>query len=127
MQRSAKRLPPMCPEADDVEPVICPHRTPRTPQSYPISPVHQRPAADAVDASTHTHPSNMTTTDSKPLTSQEVNNARFNAEAAAWDSNKKHVESVQKAFEAILRYVPEFADGRGKSTSSHVADNQTHR
>jgi hypothetical protein len=63
----------------------------------------------------------MPTTASKPLSSQEVNNARFNEEAAAWDSNKKHVESVQKAYEAILRYVPEFADGRGKSMFLHVS------
>jgi len=59
----------------------------------------------------------MTETASRPAapkTSQEVNNARFNAEAAAWDSNQKHVESTQKAFEAILREVPAFAEGRGK-------------
>lgn len=66
----------------------------------------------------------MTTTASKALSSQEINNARFNAEAAAWDSNKKHVESVQKAYEAILRHVPEFADGRGKSMSLHVSVTQ---
>jgi hypothetical protein len=59
----------------------------------------------------------MTTTASHLVTSQQLNSARFNEEAAAWDSNKKHVESVQKAFDAILRYVPEFADGRGKSMS----------
>ncbi|KAF2276384.1 S-adenosyl-L-methionine-dependent methyltransferase [Westerdykella ornata] len=49
------------------------------------------------------------------LSSQEVNNARFNAEAAEWDNNKKHVESVQKCLEALLRYVPELADERGKN------------
>ncbi|ORY19582.1 S-adenosyl-L-methionine-dependent methyltransferase, partial [Clohesyomyces aquaticus] len=46
--------------------------------------------------------------------SQEVNNLRFNAEAAAWDSNKKHVESVEMAFEAIKRFVPAFSDGSSK-------------
>lgn len=45
---------------------------------------------------------------------QEANNARFNKEAADWDSNKKHVESCEKAFEAIKRYVPAFADGSSK-------------
>ncbi|KAF2745048.1 S-adenosyl-L-methionine-dependent methyltransferase [Sporormia fimetaria CBS 119925] len=48
------------------------------------------------------------------FSSQEVNNARFNAEAAAWDSNPTTVESTKKALEAIMRYVPELAQGRGK-------------
>lgn len=48
---------------------------------------------------------------------QEVANERFNQEAAAWDSNKKHVESCEKAFEAIKRYVPAFADGSSKSNT----------
>ena len=47
---------------------------------------------------------------------QEVNNARFNAEASNWDANKKHVESCEKAFEAIKRYVPAFADGSSKGS-----------
>ncbi|KAF2188964.1 S-adenosyl-L-methionine-dependent methyltransferase [Zopfia rhizophila CBS 207.26] len=47
--------------------------------------------------------------------SLEVNNLRFNAEAAAWDSNQKHVESVEKAYDAIKRYVPAFADGSSKN------------
>lgn len=47
-------------------------------------------------------------------TPNEVNNARFNAEAAEWDNNKKHVESCHNAFEAIKRYVPAFADGTSK-------------
>jgi hypothetical protein len=42
--------------------------------------------------------------------SQDVAKARFDADAADWDSNKKHVESVDKAFEAIKRYVPAFGD-----------------
>lgn len=66
----------------------------------------------------------MTELDARPVapkTSQEINNARFNAEAAAWDANKKHVESTQKAFEAILRHVPEFAEGRGKGMSKQAA------
>ncbi|KAF2688280.1 S-adenosyl-L-methionine-dependent methyltransferase [Lentithecium fluviatile CBS 122367] len=46
---------------------------------------------------------------------QEANNSRFNAEAAEWDNNKKHVESCQKAFEAIQSYVPAFADGTSKN------------
>ncbi|KAF2468759.1 S-adenosyl-L-methionine-dependent methyltransferase [Lindgomyces ingoldianus] len=45
----------------------------------------------------------------------EVNNLRFNAEAAAWDSNKKHVESVEKAFDAIKRSIPAFSDGSSKN------------
>lgn len=48
------------------------------------------------------------------LSSQEVNNTRFNKEAAEWDANKKHVESTEKAFEAIKRYVPAFADESAK-------------
>ncbi|KAF2734527.1 S-adenosyl-L-methionine-dependent methyltransferase [Polyplosphaeria fusca] len=45
----------------------------------------------------------------------EINNERFNAEAAKWDSNKKHVESVEKAFEAIKQHVPAFGDGSSKN------------
>ncbi|KAF2653839.1 S-adenosyl-L-methionine-dependent methyltransferase [Lophiostoma macrostomum CBS 122681] len=41
--------------------------------------------------------------------------ARFDADAADWDTNKKHVESVDKAFEAIKRYVPAFGDGSAKN------------
>ena len=44
----------------------------------------------------------------------EADKARFNAEASAWDANQKHVESVQKAFEAVKKYVPAFADGSSK-------------
>ncbi|KAJ4299551.1 hypothetical protein N0V90_004797 [Kalmusia sp. IMI 367209] len=47
--------------------------------------------------------------------SQQINNDRFNAEAAKWDTNKKHAEGVSKAFEAIQRYVPAFADGSSKN------------
>jgi hypothetical protein len=47
--------------------------------------------------------------------SVEADKARFNTEASAWDANKKHVESVEKAFEAIKRYVPAFQDGSSKS------------
>ncbi|KAI6358617.1 hypothetical protein MCOR25_007301 [Pyricularia grisea] len=46
--------------------------------------------------------------------SLDVNNARFNAEAADWDNNVKHVESTQKALDAIRRHVPAFADGAAK-------------
>ncbi|KAF1944737.1 S-adenosyl-L-methionine-dependent methyltransferase [Clathrospora elynae] len=45
---------------------------------------------------------------------QEINNARFSEEALSWDSNKRHGESTQKAFEAIQQYVPAFEDGRNK-------------
>ncbi|KAF1999912.1 S-adenosyl-L-methionine-dependent methyltransferase [Amniculicola lignicola CBS 123094] len=48
-------------------------------------------------------------------TALEINNARFNQEAIDWDSNKKHVESVAKAFEAITRLVPAFQDGTSKN------------
>lgn len=48
------------------------------------------------------------------LSNQTVNNARFNEEAAKWDTNKKHFESVEKAFEAIRRNVPAFKDGSSK-------------
>jgi hypothetical protein len=51
-------------------------------------------------------------------TSQEVANARFNTEARNWDANKKHVESCEKAFEAIRKYVPAFADGSSKGMSA---------
>ncbi|OAG02038.1 S-adenosyl-L-methionine-dependent methyltransferase [Paraphaeosphaeria sporulosa] len=47
--------------------------------------------------------------------SQQVNNQRFNAEAAQWDANKKHAEGVTKAFDAIQRYIPAFADGTSKA------------
>ena len=49
---------------------------------------------------------------------QEINNARFDKEAATWDTNSKHVEGVEKAFEAIKQHVPAFQDGSSKSTSS---------
>jgi len=48
---------------------------------------------------------------------QEVNNSRFTKEAAEWDANIKHVESTQKAFEAIQRYVPAFKNGTNKCTN----------
>ena len=48
------------------------------------------------------------------MSAQEINNTRFNAEAADWDGNKKHVESCEKAFESIKRLVPAFADGSSK-------------
>jgi hypothetical protein len=53
------------------------------------------------------------------MSNQAVNNERFTKEAAEWDANKKHVESTQKAFEAIQRYVPAFKNGSNKSMS-HV-------
>jgi len=49
------------------------------------------------------------------MANQEVNNSRFTKEAAEWDANIKHVESTQKAFEAIQRYVPAFQNGTSKS------------
>lgn len=45
---------------------------------------------------------------------QEINNARFSKEALEWDSNKKHVESTQKAVEAIKQHVPGFQNGTSK-------------
>jgi hypothetical protein len=48
------------------------------------------------------------------MANQDLNNSRFTKEAAEWDSNTKHVESTQKAFEAIQRYVPAFGDGGNK-------------
>ncbi|KAF2106242.1 S-adenosyl-L-methionine-dependent methyltransferase [Lophiotrema nucula] len=58
--------------------------------------------------------SSPTTKISMASSALEVNNQRFNEEAAAWDGNKKHVESVEKAFEAIKRFVPAFNDGSSK-------------
>ncbi|KAF2825847.1 S-adenosyl-L-methionine-dependent methyltransferase [Ophiobolus disseminans] len=49
------------------------------------------------------------------MANQEVNNARFNKEAAEWDNNKKHIESTHQAFEAIQRYVPAFANSTSKT------------
>ncbi|KAL5120017.1 hypothetical protein ACEQ8H_002115 [Pleosporales sp. CAS-2024a] len=49
------------------------------------------------------------------MANQDINNARFTKEAAEWDNNKKHVESTQKAFEAIQRYVPAFQNGTNES------------
>ncbi|KAF1846975.1 S-adenosyl-L-methionine-dependent methyltransferase [Cucurbitaria berberidis CBS 394.84] len=46
--------------------------------------------------------------------SQEINNARFNEEALIWDANKKHVDVVETAFEALQRYVPALKDGTSK-------------
>lgn len=52
------------------------------------------------------------------LSAREVNDTRFNKEAVDWDANKKHVETCERAFEAIKRHVPAFADGSSKSTSA---------
>ncbi|KAL6709118.1 hypothetical protein ACN47E_001934 [Coniothyrium glycines] len=46
---------------------------------------------------------------------QAINDARFSKEAVEWDSNEKHVESTQKACEAIKRNVPAFKDGSNKN------------
>ncbi|KAF2196336.1 S-adenosyl-L-methionine-dependent methyltransferase [Delitschia confertaspora ATCC 74209] len=46
---------------------------------------------------------------------QEINNERFNAEAASWDTNLTTVESSNKAFEAIKRLVPAFSNGTSKN------------
>ncbi|KAF1978976.1 S-adenosyl-L-methionine-dependent methyltransferase [Bimuria novae-zelandiae CBS 107.79] len=46
---------------------------------------------------------------------QDLNNSRFSQEAASWDANKKHLESVQKGFDAITRYIPDFTDGGSKN------------
>jgi hypothetical protein len=48
------------------------------------------------------------------MSSQTLNNTRFTAEAAEWDSNTKHVESTRNAFEAIKRYVPAFSNDTQK-------------
>ncbi|KAF2873514.1 S-adenosyl-L-methionine-dependent methyltransferase [Massariosphaeria phaeospora] len=45
---------------------------------------------------------------------QDINNKRFSAEAAAWDANKKHVESTESALEAIKRCVLAFVNGTSK-------------
>jgi hypothetical protein len=52
------------------------------------------------------------------MSSQTLNNTRFTAEAAEWDSNTKHVESTRNAFEAIKRYVPAFSNDTQKSKFS---------
>jgi hypothetical protein len=49
------------------------------------------------------------------MANQDLNNSRFTKEAAEWDANIKHVESTQKAFEAIQHYAPAFKDGKAKS------------
>lgn len=49
------------------------------------------------------------------MSNQDINNARFSAEALEWDSNVKHVESTGKALEAIQGIVPALhKDGRNK-------------
>jgi hypothetical protein len=53
------------------------------------------------------------------MSNQALNNSRFTKEAAEWDSNTKHVESTQQAFDAIKRYVPAFEDGSSKSSFPH--------
>ncbi|OCK77997.1 S-adenosyl-L-methionine-dependent methyltransferase [Lepidopterella palustris CBS 459.81] len=45
---------------------------------------------------------------------QNVNNTRFNAEAAAWDSNPGHIRSSENALKSILHHVPDFTEGKGK-------------
>ncbi|PVH95292.1 S-adenosyl-L-methionine-dependent methyltransferase [Periconia macrospinosa] len=48
------------------------------------------------------------------MSNQDINNARFDAEAATWDADEKHLDGVEKAFEAIKRHVPAFQDGSAK-------------
>lgn len=55
--------------------------------------------------------------------SQEINNTRFNKEASDWDANKGHVRAVEKAFEAIERYVPAVKDGSSKGTLIAFSNN----
>lgn len=58
-------------------------------------------------------------------TNQEINNARFSKEALEWDLNEKHVESTQKALEAIKRHVPAFQTGENegeRSASTEISD-----
>ncbi|KAF1921326.1 S-adenosyl-L-methionine-dependent methyltransferase [Ampelomyces quisqualis] len=49
------------------------------------------------------------------MSNQALNDSRFTKEAAEWDSNSKHVESTQQAFDAIKRYVPGFKNGQSKT------------
>ncbi|KAF2490119.1 S-adenosyl-L-methionine-dependent methyltransferase [Lophium mytilinum] len=44
----------------------------------------------------------------------EANNQRFNAEAAAWDSNSDHVRTCEEAVQSIMRHVPAFTEGTAK-------------
>ena len=55
------------------------------------------------------------------MSNQEINNARFSAEALEWDNNKKHVESTRNALEAIKRYVPAFQEGRNKGIYDYIS------
>ena len=55
------------------------------------------------------------------MSNQEINNARFSAEALEWDNNKKHVESTRNALEAIKRYVPAFQDGSNKGIYFYIS------
>ncbi|KAF2027471.1 S-adenosyl-L-methionine-dependent methyltransferase [Setomelanomma holmii] len=48
------------------------------------------------------------------MANQDLNNSRFTAEAAAWDSNIKHIESTDMAFEATKRYVSAFNNSTNK-------------
>jgi hypothetical protein len=58
---------------------------------------------------------NLTSRQTIVLMAASANNTRFDAEAAEWDNNKKHVESCEKAYEAIKHYVPAFFNGTSKS------------
>jgi len=44
----------------------------------------------------------------------EVNNQRFSAQAAAWDSNTDHVRTCDEAVKSIMHHVPAFVEGKGK-------------
>ncbi|KAF2635273.1 S-adenosyl-L-methionine-dependent methyltransferase [Massarina eburnea CBS 473.64] len=49
------------------------------------------------------------------MTAQDLSTTHFNTSAATWDTNKKHVEGVEKAFEAITRHIPAFSNGTAKN------------
>lgn len=54
------------------------------------------------------------------MSSSEIANiTRFNAEAAAWDSNPGHIECVKLAVNAILQHLPQLAKYR-ESGESHA-------
>ena len=48
------------------------------------------------------------------MSTQLISTARFDAEAASWEANEKHLDGIEKAFEAIKQHVPAFAEGRAK-------------
>ncbi|CAI6310923.1 unnamed protein product [Periconia digitata] len=56
------------------------------------------------------------------MSGQEVSKTRFDSEAATWDADEKHLDGVEKAFEAIKQHVPAFSAEGGDAKDLDVLE-----